>query len=288
MPPKAKSKSKAAKNSGTPSPEQTEDGGEHKEVVVSEREASLQAEQSHLLSEQDVLKRRLEKLRRENEFLQEEAERVRVESQEYLLYMSKRSQKRQDAIISLNDHNSRELEDLRRQKAELEASFQAEEKKLRDQILQQEIELANVKKELKELEPMEKLQKEQTAIIKHLEDEVMASRGKHAAAMLMVKSTFLKQKAQCQQDSENQLSQMSQKAHEEARNALQDVSRRMKEENHTLRQELLQLIQQFRVLQNQQKKLKEQNQELQRELECQKEVRNVQHKLKMGATFPYP
>ncbi|XP_072263421.1 coiled-coil domain-containing protein 166-like [Pyxicephalus adspersus] len=288
MPPKKKSQGKAAKVSGKKTPEQVEDDGDVKEVVVTEREARLHDEHDRLNAEQDGLRRRLEQLRRENEFLQEEAERVRVESQEYLLYMGKRSQRRQDAIISLNDQNTRELAEIRRQKEELEASFQQEEKKLRDQLLQRETELANLRRELKELEPMRELQKEQISLIKHLESEVMASRGKHAEALLRVKSAFLRQKVECQQDSQRQLNQLSQKANEEARNALQDVSRRVKEENQTLRQELLQLINQFRDLHTQKKKVMEQNKQLRREQQCQKEVRNAQRKLKMATTLPYP
>ncbi|XP_068135963.1 coiled-coil domain-containing protein 166-like isoform X1 [Hyperolius riggenbachi] len=288
MPPKKKSQGKSAKGSAKEVPEQVEDGGDGKEAVVSERERHLQEEHSRLIIEQDGLRRRLDQLRRENEFLQEEAERVRVESQEYLLYMSKRSQKRQDVIISLNDQNRRELEDIRRQKEELELFFNQEEKKLRDQILQRESELANVKKELKELEPMKELQQEQRALIKRLEDEVMSSRGKHADSLLRVKSAFLRQKMQCQKDSEQQLNQLSQKAQEEAKNALQDVSQKVREENQVLRQELLQLIHQFRVLQTQKKKLEEQNKQLLKEQQCQKEVRSTQRKLKMATTLPYP
>ncbi|XP_040204192.1 coiled-coil domain-containing protein 166 [Rana temporaria] len=280
MPPKKKSQSKAAKDSGKTSPEQAEDGGDGKEVVVSEREERLHDEHDRLIAENDGLRRRLEQLRRENEFLQEEAERVRVESQEYLLYVGKRSQRRQDAIISLNDQNTRELEDIRKQKEKLEASFQEKEKKMRDQLLERETELANLRKELKELEPMKEIQKEQISLIRQLESEVMASRGKHAESLLRVKSAFLRQKVECQQNSERQLNQLSQKAHEEAKNVLQDVSQKVKEENQTLRQELLQLINQYRDLQAQKKKLLEQNKQLRREQQCQKEVRYAQRKLK--------
>lgn len=192
--------------------------------MVSEREERLHDEHDRLIAENDGLRRRLEQLRRENEFLQEEAERVRVESQEYLLYVGKRSQRRQDAIISLNDQNTRELEDIRKQKEKLEVSFQEKEKKMRDQLLERETELANLRKELKELEPMKEIQKEQISLIRQLESEVMASRGKHAESLLRVKSAFLRQKVECQQDSERQLNQLSQKAHEEAKNVLQDVS----------------------------------------------------------------
>lgn len=289
MPSKKKSPGKAAKSSGAAAREQAEQGYEQaEEVVVSEKEARLQDEHNQLVAEQEGLRRRLEQLRRENEFLQEEAERVRLESQEYLLYMSKRGQRRQDVIISLNDQNQRELQNIQRQKQELESRFSAEEQNLRDLLLRREAELNSLGTELAELEPMKELQKEQVSLIKHLEDEVMAHRGKHAETLLRVKSAFLREKTQCQQNSEQQLNQLAQKAQKEAKKALQEVSTKVKEENQGLTQELLHLIQQYRLLQVQKKRLEEKNQELLREQQCRDEVGNIQRKLKMAAILPNP
>ncbi|XP_018430564.1 PREDICTED: coiled-coil domain-containing protein 166 [Nanorana parkeri] len=274
MPPKKKtSQGEAAEDPGRRSPAEGEG------LVVSEGERRLRGEHERLMSEHDGLRKRLEQLRRDNEFLQEEAETVRRESQEYLLYMGRRSQRRQDAIISLNDQNTRELEDLRRQKEELEAVLGGEEETLRGQLLQREAELAALRRELKEAEPMKEVQREQMSLIRRLEAEVMTSRGKHAHSLLRVKSAFLRHKVACQQDSERHLTQLSLRAHEEARSALHGVSRRVKEENRNLREELLPLINQYRGLQNQKKKLMEQKKELQREERCQSEVRSAQRRL---------
>ncbi|XP_044148029.1 coiled-coil domain-containing protein 166 [Bufo gargarizans] len=288
MPPKKKSPGTVSRSPGGAASVHAEEGSEEKEVVVSEREVQLQDEHNQLVAEQEGLRRRLEQLRRENEFLQEESERVRVESQEYLLYMSKRSQRRQDVIISLNDQNQRELQNIQHQKQELKSKFSAEEKNLRDLLLRREAELANLRKELEELEPTKELQKEQVSLIKCLDDEVMAQRGKHAEAMLRVKSAFLREKTQCQQNSKEQLSQLSQKAQEEAKKALQEVSTKVKEENQSLRQELLHLIHQYRLLQVQKNRLEEKNKELLREQQCRDEVGNIQRKLKMVAILPTP
>ncbi|XP_075704698.1 coiled-coil domain-containing protein 166-like [Rhinoderma darwinii] len=288
MPPKKKSPRKPSKSSRAEVPEQVEEGCEETEVVVSEKEERLQEEHNQLGAEQEGLRRRLEQLRRDNEFLQEEAERVRVESQEYLLYMSKRSQRRQDVIISLNDQNQRELQNIQQHKQELEDKFSAEEQTLRDLLLRREAELTNLRRELEELEPMRRLQKEQMSLIKRLGDDVLAHRGKHAGALLRVKSAFLRGKTQCQQNSEQQLNQLTQKAQEEAKKALQEVSTRVKEENQSLRQELLHLIHQYRLQQVQKRKLEEKNTELLREQQCRNEVVNVQRKLKMTSMPPKP
>ncbi|MEE6523130.1 hypothetical protein FKM82_021865 [Ascaphus truei] len=288
MPPKKKSPPKAANSSVKEmSAEAVESCVEDaKQAEVTEREAQLQEEHIQLTAELEGLRRRVEHLRRENELLQEEAERVRAESQEYLSYMSKRSQRRQDAIVSLSDQNQRELEEIRRQKEELESRFQEEEEQLRGQLLQREAQLGQVKKEIEELQPMKELQREQLSRIKELEEEVMSTHGRHAEVLLRVKSAFLRDKAKCQRDSEHLLVHLSQEAQEEARKALLAVSTRAKEENQLLRQELLHLIHHSRVLQAQKQKLEEQNKQLLREQQCREELGNAHHKLKRMSITP--
>uniref|UniRef100_A0A8C5QBQ1 DUF4515 domain-containing protein n=1 Tax=Leptobrachium leishanense TaxID=445787 RepID=A0A8C5QBQ1_9ANUR len=244
-----------------------------KEAVASARELVLQQENQRLAAEHEVLRRKLEQLRRENGFLQEEAEQIREDSQEYMSYMNKRSQRRQDNIISLSDQNLKQLEDMRLQKKELEVRFQEEEAKLREQILQRESNQAKLSGEIHHLMPMKELQSEQLLHIKELIEEVMATRGRHAEALLRVKSAFLRDKKECQLDSEHQMGHLSQTAHTQAKKALMEASSRMKEENQHLRQDLLHLIHQAQVLQAQKQKLEDQNQNLRREEQCCQELR---------------
>ncbi|KAM8953336.1 coiled-coil domain-containing protein 166-like [Pelodytes ibericus] len=276
MPPKPPQKAARDSSMDVPAAVVGED-----EVMVSAREAILQQEHNKLLADQGGLKIRLEQLRKENEFLQEEAERVREESQEYMSYMTKRSQRRQDAIVSLSDLNQRELEEISEEKKKLESQFQEEEDKLREQLLQREKELANLNREIEELGPMKELKREQLSHIKKLEEEVMATRGRHAEGLLRVKSAFLREKARCHQDSEHQLDHLSQAAQAEAKKALQEVSTRMKDENQDLRQELLHLIHQARMLQAQKQKVEEQNHQLRTEENCRQELRNLKLQLKI-------
>ncbi|XP_053316527.1 coiled-coil domain-containing protein 166-like [Spea bombifrons] len=263
MPPKIKSGGKAEEDAGRDvPPDAAGDGGKRE---VSEREALLQQEHDKLTAEQEALRGRLEQLRRENEFLQEEAERVRVESQEYLSYMKKRSQRRQDAIVSLSDQNQRELQDIQQQKGELQSRLDAEEAELREQLLQRERELARLTREIGELRPARELQTEQISLIKELQDQVMAARGRHAQALLAVQAAFLQERARCHQDCELQLQQLSEEAQAEATRALLEVSAKTEEENRQLRQELLRLIGHARLLQERKQKVTDQNQRLRRE-----------------------
>ncbi|KAG8430576.1 hypothetical protein GDO86_020360 [Hymenochirus boettgeri] len=287
MPPKQKVPKKGENKTKNDAPaEEKETVLENKERIVSEKELQLQGEHNQLAAEQEGLRKRLEKLRKENEFLQEEAERVRIESQEYLSYMSKRSQRGEDVIVSLSDQNQRDLEDINKQKTELESKYQMEEDQLKEKLLQRESELAKVMKELEELQPMKELQRKQLLQIKELEEEVMATRGRHAEAMLKVKRDFLREKAQCQEDSEKSLNQLAQKAHDEAKKSILEVSSKVKVENQQLRQELLHLIRSARILQAQKQKLEEQNRQLEREQQCRKELGNVHHKFQKISLLP--
>ena len=48
--------------------------------------------------------------------------------QDYQTYISRKAQKRQSLIVSLNDHNQQELKDIEKQKDELIRDFEEKEK----------------------------------------------------------------------------------------------------------------------------------------------------------------
>lgn len=235
------------------------------EPVLSEREAFLQQENNQLALSMESLRKRLDMLRHDNEFLQEEAQRIRVESQEYMSYMSKRTQKRENAIITLSDQNQRELEDIRRQQEELQTNFMEKEAQLNDLLLQQEAKLTQVNQEIKDLQPVKELQLEQIARIKELEQEVMTSRAQHADTLLKIKGAFLQGKAAYVADSEQQVLALAKEAGEEAERFMKEHNEGVVQENQQLRQELLHLIRRSRVLQAHKMHLKGQNKQLDQE-----------------------
>lgn len=62
--------------------------------------------------------------RHDNDWLEEEARKTRVESHEYMTYMTKKTKKRQSAIVTLSDRNQAELNEVRQQRAQMTAEFE--------------------------------------------------------------------------------------------------------------------------------------------------------------------
>ncbi|XP_078503313.1 coiled-coil domain-containing protein 121 [Lissotriton helveticus] len=270
MPPKKKQPSdnakspvgKSAKEAPPPAGEAQGEAESTGEPVLSEREAFLQQENKQLALSMESLRKRLDMLRHDNEYLQEEAQRIRVESQEYMSYMSKRTQKRENAIITLSDQNQRELEDIRRQQEELQTNFMEKEAQLNDLLLQQEAKLAQVNQEIEDLQPVKNLQLEQIARIKELEQEVMTSRAMNADTLLKIKGAFLQGKAAYVTGSEQQVLALAKEAGEEADRFMKEHNEGVVQENQQLRQQLLHLIRRARVLQAHKLHLKAQNMQL--------------------------
>ncbi|XP_069089663.1 coiled-coil domain-containing protein 121 [Pleurodeles waltl] len=232
------------------------------EPVLSEKEAFLQQENSQLALSMETLRKRLDMLRHDNEFLQEEAQRIRVESQEYMSYMSKRTQKRENTIITLSDQNQRELEELKRQQEELQTNFMEKEAQLKDLLLQKEAKLAQVNQEIEDLQPVKDLQLEQIARIKELEQDVMTSRAQNADTLLKIKAAFLQGKALYMADSEQQVLALAKEAEKEAERFMKEHNEGVVQENQQLRQELLHLIRRSRILQAHKLHLEGQNKQL--------------------------
>ena len=61
---------------------------------------------------QDV-RNNVERLRKEHIRLTDEASNIRVETHEYMNYMEKKTSKRQNMIVSLNDQNQKEIEKIK-------------------------------------------------------------------------------------------------------------------------------------------------------------------------------
>ncbi|KAK3705175.1 hypothetical protein QZH41_013963 [Actinostola sp. cb2023] len=132
MPPKKKGKGKKKKGKGSDKDSGPEGEGEKEEPTEREQE--------------------LRKERRENEWLQEEAQQTRLESHEYMSYMSKKTQKRQTTIISLSDRNQQEIQDINEQKETLLKDYEQKKEGLKTVMLEKEAELARTKNELADLE----------------------------------------------------------------------------------------------------------------------------------------
>eukprot|EP00795_Rhopilema_esculentum_P009033 gene9033-16676_t len=203
--------------------------------------------------------------RLENEWLQQEAQEVRIESHEYMSYMTKKTQKRQSAIVSLSDRNADEIKQTNNHKAQMLKNYDDQKAALQEEILAKEAELDSAKRDLESLKEYQVLQKEQESEIARLEKEVHDMRATHSDAVQKLKAKFIAEKCAFQKTSDEKINKLTKEANLEARQCLQDHTWRIKDENRALRKELLGLIQDTRVLYQHKKQLEEQHKILSRE-----------------------
>ncbi|XP_002738993.1 coiled-coil domain-containing protein 166-like [Saccoglossus kowalevskii] len=286
MPPKkgkGKGKGKGKKGKKAAAAAEGGDEGPVEPPKPTEKELLLRAELESLTEELAGLKKRVEELRHENEWLQQEAHQTRVESHEYMSYMSKKTHKRQTTIITLTDQNQKEIEDINKQKEEMLKEYEEKKQALRNILLEKEAELAKTKKELDDLEEFKRLQADQVQRIKDLEKEVMKMRGKHTDTIQKLKTQFLSEKRNYQQDSESKVNELAKQANREALHCLNEHTSRIKDENRELRRELLKLIQTTRALHEHKQELEDQRKQLMREQQYGNDLKTLknsrQHKV---------
>ncbi|KAM6949290.1 coiled-coil domain-containing protein 166 [Aplochiton taeniatus] len=248
-----------------------------------DKEAQLQKEYDGLTETLNILKRRAEKLRRENEFLQHEANQTRMESQEYMSYMSKRTQKRQTVIITLSDQNHQELEALKKQREETMAKYQDKANELKKEILEKENELALLNIEIAELREFKTLQQQQLTRIAELEKEVTSMHCGHSESLQGLKASFLSEKERYTGQAKYRVQSLALAANREASRCLATHTRGVSEENQRLRSELQQLIQKAGSLRTHQEKLQARRQQLLLEKEYVSELCRL--RLRGGAQY---
>nr|XP_002132105.1 coiled-coil domain-containing protein 166-like [Ciona intestinalis] len=272
MPPKKKGKGKGKKAAEEkPETSQPTDEG----LGPSDREVLLQKECDGLTSDLSRLKQEVDELRKENEFLQEEAQQTRIESHEYMSYMAKKTHKRQTTIISLSDQNERELDKINRQKELMLADYEEKKTALKTSLLEKENLLAKANKEFQDLAEYRELREEQLKKIKQLEREVLRMRGKHSDTIQQLKSQFLQEKAEYTDESEEKIQELAKEANKKAVLCLAEHADSIKQENRTLRAELLELIKKSRILNQHKKKLEDQKHELLREKQYSEDIRRL-------------
>jgi len=267
MPPKA---GKGKKKSATP-----EKDVEPPPVEIpqpTEREVLLKAQLESITSELRDTRSQVEELKHENDFLQQEAQQIRVETHEYLTYVSKKSQKRQAAVISLSDRNTEKIQEIQTKKEEAINDYAKEREELSEVILKKEAELTNIRNELSDLHEYQVLQEEQEAEISALEKRMSEMRVKHNEAVQKLKGKFLEEKNSFQKEAEDELKVKSKEAKKDAQQCLHDHTIKIKFENRALRKELLELIQKTRALHNHKLELEEQRKILIREQEYAKDL----------------
>uniref|UniRef100_A0A8C8S583 DUF4515 domain-containing protein n=1 Tax=Pelusios castaneus TaxID=367368 RepID=A0A8C8S583_9SAUR len=143
------------------------------EPFVIEREQYLQKEYRILTEHMNMYMKRVEHFLWENEFLDKEALKIREDSKAYVTYITKHTQKCQNAIITLNDQNHFDLTQVQKQKEELISQYTDKEKEVRKQLMEMETKYSLMNKEVEDLQLFKDLQLEQLSRIKELEKELL-------------------------------------------------------------------------------------------------------------------
>ncbi|KAK7004047.1 basal body-orientation factor 1 [Biomphalaria glabrata] len=267
MPPKKGKKGKGKKGKGKKNGDKLKSASSDKPKtpLPSEKEVILQSELEKVSLQLEEAKNRVVDLKKENEWLQNEAQKIRIESHEYMSYMEKKTSKRQTTIITLSDHNREEIKNIQIQKRKMEEDFDKKKKALENILLEKQHLLEKTHQELNDLQEYKDLQSDQQNKIKELEQEVMKLRTHHTQCVQKMKSDFLKEKKEYLQDSETRVQSLEKKANQEALQCLTEHTSKIKVENRQLRQELLQLINTSRALNEHKAMLEEQKRQLLRE-----------------------
>lgn len=249
------------------------------ETLVKERKLYLRKEYKILTEHMNTYMGRLEHFLQENKFLEKEAQRNQKESNAYLSYITKHSQKCQNLIITLNDQNHTDLSQVRMQKEKVISQYTEKEKEVRSALMNMETKYSLMKKEVEDLQPFQdpSVQLEQMKKIKELEKELLVTKIQHSDEMQKIKSRFLQAKADCEMDFHQKIQVLTKRAEEAAIQSLIQYIKQVKAENWHLHQELLGLIQYSKILKETKVQLREQQQQLLREKKYTQDMAHMHH-----------
>ncbi|XP_078260666.1 coiled-coil domain-containing protein 166 [Rhinoraja longicauda] len=251
------------------------------EVVLAnttDRIVTLQNEYDEIVTELKQLKLKIYQLRQENEFLEKEAQQTRLETQEYIQQMAKRSEKTQNQIISLSDQNQKQLDEIRKAKEKIMAEFEARKQGLNMTQIEKETELLQINKDIESLNEYKELREMQLARIKELDEQVMVARAQHSQNLHNLKTNFNKEKNDYQHNARRMVKMLEKEANKEAVTCLIQHIEAVKDENLDLRELLVCLIRRSRVLREQQLELEEQQSQVLREREYCSKLRTLRYR----------
>ncbi|KAJ8268775.1 hypothetical protein COCON_G00113820 [Conger conger] len=237
-----------------------------------EREAQLRREYDELTDNLNHLKRRVEQLRCENDLLQSEADRMRVDTREYTAYISQRTQKRQSAITTLNEHNQQELQKLCGQRELEEEKHSEQANELKRQVLERESELVLLKNEIDELGEIKRLQKQQLSRIRELQGEMEVTNSGYTESIQGLRTQFFAEKEKYEDQAREKVHTLALAANREATQCLVRHTQQVSQESGWLRVELQELIAHAQVLHDHQGVLQAQRQQLQLELDTAQDL----------------
>ncbi|XP_046707484.1 uncharacterized protein ccdc166 isoform X2 [Silurus meridionalis] len=225
------------------------------------------------VSEQDAERQaQLHQERRENEVLENETNHIHKESEDYILYMSRLTQKRQNAILALRNQRQQKLEEFSKQREAMQEKHDEQLNGLKKEIWKMETELSMLNPEIAQIGDVKSLRQQQLESIAELEQEMIATCHRHFETLQILKAKGLTENEQYKPP-KHMMFELYLKAKKEASFYILSYIREISWENHHLHDELQHLVERAQSLHRHQQIL----QTHRRDLLLEREVQELQH-----------
>ncbi|CAF0858982.1 unnamed protein product [Rotaria sordida] len=265
MPPKGK-KGKLEKNKSK----------EKQEIVrPSEKEIVLQTELDNKVKELAEIKLRAHAFEEENHWLNEEAKKIRIEMDEYMHFMSKKTNLRQTKIVTLTDYHRKEIEDINRDKENMLKEYKQKKEELRLQIIEKGQLLIQVKNDLEAMNEYKLIQEQQNNEIKRLQNEITQIRSQHVSGISRMKLTHAEELQQQRTIENAKIEEIRQQADQEAEQFLYDQTLNIQNENVELRKALQDMLKRTQLLNDLKQRLEEEQLHLINRIKLTADLRKI-------------
>ncbi|CAF3381857.1 unnamed protein product [Rotaria sp. Silwood1] len=199
----------------------------------------------------------------ENHWLNEEAKKIRIKTDEYMHFMSKKTNLRQTKIVTLTDYHRKEIEDINRDKEKMLKEYKQKKEELRLQLIEKEQLL------------IELIQEQQNNEIKRLQHEITRMRGQHVNEISHLKLTYEKELQQQRNNENVKVEEIRRQADKEAEQFLYDQTKSIQNENVELRQALQNMLKRTQVLHNLKQRLEEEQLHLINRIKLTTDLRKI-------------
>ncbi|CAF3710413.1 unnamed protein product [Rotaria socialis] len=240
-----------------------------------EKETALQTELDKKVQALAELKLRAHVVEEENHWLNDEAKKVRIEMNEYMQFMSKKTNLRQTKIVTLTDYHRKEIDDINRDKENMIKEYQKKKEEARSQLIQKEQVLLEVKDELETMNEYKDLRDQKNEEIKRLQHEIARIRVEHVNQISYMKSTFEKELQQQRTSENTKVEEIRRQADKEAEQFLYDQSLSIQNENIALRKALQGILSRTHLLSNLKHRLEEEQLELINRIKLTTDLRKI-------------
>ncbi|CAF3934268.1 unnamed protein product [Rotaria sp. Silwood2] len=244
-------------------------------VRPSVKETILQTELDNKVRELAEIKLRAHVAEEENHWLNEEAKKIRIATDEYMHFMSKKANLRQTKIVTLTDYHRKEIEDISRDKEYMIKEYKQKKEELRLQLIEKEQLLIQVKNDLEAMNGYQLIQEQQNNEIKRLQYEITRVRGQHVNEISRMKLTYEKDLQEQRANENAQVEEIRRQANKEAEQFLYDQTVSIQNENVELRKALQDMLKRTQVLNDLKQRLEEEQLHLINRIKLTADLRKI-------------